>query len=76
MGFSSAIPPVFLVLDGTGCGCESDDVIVRDDYTYADWVYSMKEEAESYGCSIDIGNDCACEEGLEPVCYFGQCAWQ
>ena len=63
------------VLDGTGCGCESADRVVRGDFD-ASWFYELKDEADGYECSIDFESACVCDAGLEPACISGRCGWQ
>ena len=62
------------VLDGLGGDCESDTPIVNAEAN-ASYIYDMVEEAEGYGCSIDIATSGFCSEDAEAVCQAGVCGW-
>ena len=62
------------VLDGTGCGCPTDDLIVSGDYD-SDYFYEMLDEAVAESCSIDFATTCECDPTAKPVCYAGTCEW-
>ena len=63
------------LLNGTGCGCETDELIANRhfDTTY---FYDLYDEALGEGCSIDFGTTCECDPTVSPVCEAGSCAWQ
>ena len=61
-------------LDGFGCGCDSDTPLlnVTADSSY---IYEMRDEAEGYGCNIEISTQCVCSETAVPTCSAGVCSW-
>ena len=63
------------VLDGTGCGCETDDLIANQafDTTY---FYDLRDEALDQSCTVDFGTTCECNPIATPVCQAGTCAWE
>ena len=62
------------LLDGFGSDCESDTPIVNAEADTS-YIYDMVEEAEGYGCSIDIATSGFCSEDAEAVCQAGVCGW-
>ncbi len=63
------------VLNGTGVGCSTDDRIANNSSNVS-YFYDMLEEAEAAGCSVDFGTSGVCDPSAQPVCNFGECAWQ
>ena len=63
------------VIDGTGCGCATDDLIANSSYDLTSF-YDLYDEALGESCSIDFGTSCDCNPSATPVCAAGQCAWQ
>ncbi len=62
------------VLSGTGCGCESDDMIANTSYNTSNF-YDLYDEAEAEGCSIEFYTECDCDASAVPVCSAGTCSW-
>ena len=62
------------LLDGFGSGCESDTPIINASADPS-FIYEMRDEAESYGCSIDLPTSGFCAEDAEAVCQAGVCGW-
>ena len=62
-------------LDGTGCGCSTDDLIANDRYE-ADYFYEMYDEALGESCTIEFDTSCDCDSSAVPSCEFGTCVWR
>ena len=62
------------VLSGTGCGCETDDLIVNTSYD-ATYFYDLLDDAATDGCAIDFNTVCDCNPNAEPACIAGTCGW-
>ena len=62
------------ILSGTGCGCESDDLVANNSYN-ASYFYEFYDEAHAQGCDIDFNTTCDCDAAAEPVCLSGTCGW-
>jgi hypothetical protein len=63
------------ILDGTGCGCVTSNLIANSDFDTG-WFYETLDEARSYSCDITFDTACDCDESLEPTCSFARCTWQ
>ena len=63
------------VLDGTGCGCATDDLIVAADYD-SEYFYEMWDQAVGESCEIEFATTCECNPSAQPVCNAGICEWQ
>ena len=62
------------VLTGTGVGCETDDLVVRNDYN-ATYVYDMIEDAEDAGCTVEFDTTGECPPDGETACVWTRCSW-
>ena len=62
------------VLSGTGCGCETDDLVVNHTYDTVIF-YDIYDEALASGCSPTFGTSCECPMGVTTVCDAGTCSW-
>ncbi len=62
------------ILEGTGCGCDTDGVIANSGYN-TEWYYDMADAADSDGCELEYSTTCDCVVDAEPVCDLGVCAW-
>ncbi|MBM4365477.1 MAG: hypothetical protein FJ102_04630 [Deltaproteobacteria bacterium] len=63
------------VLGGTGCGCDTDDVIANSSFD-ANYLYDLLDESRAAGCTVSTGTSCACDAGAEPACVGGRCTWR
>ena len=63
------------ILDGTGCGCVTSNLIVNSDFG-TEWFDEMIDEAKSYSCDITFDTACDRDESLEATCSFARCTWQ
>ena len=63
------------ILDGTGCGCATDDLIANNDFDTT-YFYDLYDEALGESCSIDFATTCECDPTAQPVCNAGTCGWQ
>ncbi len=63
------------ILSGTGCGCETDDIVANSafDTTY---LYDLYDEAAAAGCSYSAPTTCACPAATGTSCDAGTCAWR
>jgi hypothetical protein len=62
------------VLSGTGCGCETDELVVNHIYETR-YFHEIHDEALAAGCSPSFGTTCACPTGVTTVCDAGTCDW-
>ena len=62
------------VLTGTGCGCETDDLIANNSYD-ATYFYELQDDALAEGCAIEFNTACDCNADAEPACLSGTCVW-
>ena len=62
------------VLSGTGCGCETDDLIVNNSY-HSSYFYDIYDNALADGCAVEFNTTCDCTVGVEPACVSGTCVW-
>ena len=63
------------VIEGTGVGCETDDIITSNEYDPS-YFYDYLEEAEAEGCTITFETLGECDPLAEPACIRGSCAWR
>lgn len=62
------------VLTGTGCGCETDDLVANTSFDTS-YFFDLYDEALTQNCSIDFGTSCDCDASATPSCYAGSCRW-
>ena len=62
------------VLTGTGCGCETDDLIANTSFDTS-YFFDLYDEALTQSCSIDFGTSCDCDASAAPICDAGSCRW-
>ena len=62
------------IVYGTGCGCETDDLIASSSFDLV-YFYEYLEQADEQGCSLDFGTTCDCPVDATPVCIQGTCTW-
>ena len=62
------------VIEGTGVGCETDDIITSNEYDPS-YFYDLLEEAEGEGCTITFETSGECDPMAEPACVSGMCSW-
>ena len=62
------------VLSGTGCGCETDDLVTNHVYDTTIF-HDIHDEALASGCSPSFGTTCACPTGVATICDAGTCGW-
>ena len=61
-------------LDGLSCNCETGAPLLNASANPS-YLYDLYDEAESYGCSVEIETECTCSELAEPTCSAGMCSW-
>ena len=63
------------VLSGTGCGCDTDDLIFNNSFN-ATYFYELIDDSDTEGCGIDFNTSCDCNPSAVPACIAGTCGWQ
>ena len=63
------------ILDDTGCGCATDDLIANSSYN-ANHFYDLYDEAIGESCTIDFDTACDCDSSAVPACEAGICVWR
>ena len=63
------------VLDGTGCGCPTDDLVVNSDFDPT-YFFDTWDEALGEACPIEFETTCDCDASAIPRCQSGSCVWR
>ena len=63
------------VMSGTGCGCESDDIVANSSFDTT-YYYDLYDEAVAEGCSYAAATSCSCFAATETWCNAGTCDWR
>ncbi len=62
------------VLSGTGCGCETDDLVASTSFDTT-YLTELRDEADDVGCTYSVPTTCSCPAATGFVCDAGTCAW-
>ena len=61
-------------LDGIDSDCDEQPPILSNEIS-SEYMYDLLEEADLYGCSIEIKTNDVCSESAYSSCVSGACAW-
>ena len=63
-----------VVLDGIDADCDEQPPILSN-LISTNYMYELLEEADLYGCTIELTTDDVCSETAYSSCVSGACAW-
>ena len=61
-------------LDGIQTDCPQNPPLLSSDIS-SEYMYELLEEADEYGCTIEIKTNDVCAPSAKAACISGSCAW-